>query len=184
MTPEKNVYVTDENPLITVPMSEPLNFGKDTSQAQKSKKTKENEGMKFAAAIVALFGSAVAIAPASSVQKSTSLNAFVAEELPGVLASVGFFDPHDFAEKADEATMKHYREAELTHGRVAMLASVPDSLSERRSRDLRSSLTPKSPALPSAIFLRFLLDSGLRSLLRSVLLHITTVSVIQNPTGT
>jgi hypothetical protein len=80
--------------------------------------------MQFAAALLALFGSAAAFAPASSIQKSTSLNAFVAEELPGVLAPVGFFDPLGFAEKADEGTMKRYREAELTHGRVAMLAFV------------------------------------------------------------
>lgn len=35
---------------------------------------------------------------------------------------VGFFDPLGFAEKADDALLKKYREAELTHGRVAMLA--------------------------------------------------------------
>ena len=80
--------------------------------------------MKFAAALLALFGSAAAFAPASSVQKSTSLNAFATQALPGILAPVGFFDPLGFAEKADEATMKRYREAELTHGRVAMLAFV------------------------------------------------------------
>jgi hypothetical protein len=80
--------------------------------------------MQFAAALLALVGSAAAFAPASSVQKSTSLNAFVTEDLPGVLAPVGFFDPLGFAEKADEPTMKRYREAELTHGRVAMLAAV------------------------------------------------------------
>jgi hypothetical protein len=80
--------------------------------------------MQFAAALLALVGSAAAFAPASSVQKSTSLNAFAAEDLPGALAPVGFFDPLGFAEKADEPTMKRYREAELTHGRVAMLAAV------------------------------------------------------------
>jgi hypothetical protein len=37
---------------------------------------------------------------------------------------VGFFDPLGFADKADSATLKRYREAELTHGRVAMLAAV------------------------------------------------------------
>jgi hypothetical protein len=78
-------------------------------------------------AITALFaGSAAAFAPASVSQtrSQTSLNAFVAEDLPGVLAPVGFFDPAGFAAKADEATLKRYREAELTHGRVAMLASL------------------------------------------------------------
>lgn len=40
------------------------------------------------------------------------------------MAPLGFFDPLRFSEKADESTMKRYREAELTHGRVAMLATV------------------------------------------------------------
>jgi hypothetical protein len=44
--------------------------------------------------------------------------------MAGALAPVGFFDPLGFAEKADENTLKRYREAELTHGRVAMLAVV------------------------------------------------------------
>lgn len=44
--------------------------------------------------------------------------------LPGALAPVGFFDPLGFAEKANLPTMKRYREAEVTHGRVAMLAFV------------------------------------------------------------
>jgi Chlorophyll A-B binding protein len=80
--------------------------------------------MKIAASLLALFGSAAAFAPARSSIKATSLNAFVAEDLPGALAPMGFFDPLGFAAKADEPTMKRYREAELTHGRVAMLAVV------------------------------------------------------------
>lgn len=46
------------------------------------------------------------------------------DDLPGALPPVGFFDPLGFAEKADENTLKRYREAEITHGRVAMLATV------------------------------------------------------------
>jgi hypothetical protein len=80
--------------------------------------------MKFAASILALAGSSAAFAPISSMKESTAMNAFAAEDLPGALAPVGFFDPLGFAEKADENTMKRYREAELTHGRVAMLAAV------------------------------------------------------------
>jgi len=79
--------------------------------------------MKFAAALLALFGSAAAFAPTSSTKKSTSLN-FSVDTIPGALPPVGLFDPLGFAEKADEATLKRYREAELTHGRVAMLAVV------------------------------------------------------------
>jgi hypothetical protein len=37
---------------------------------------------------------------------------------------MGVFDPLGFAAKADEATLKRYRESELTHGRVGMLAVV------------------------------------------------------------
>merc|ERR1712232_313904 len=36
----------------------------------------------------------------------------------------GFFDPLGFAEKANEKLLKRYREAEITHGRVAMLAVI------------------------------------------------------------
>jgi len=43
-------------------------------------------------------------------------------ELPGIVSPLGFFDPLDFAAKADASTMRRYREAELTHGRVGMLA--------------------------------------------------------------
>merc|ERR1712232_1232016 len=44
------------------------------------------------------------------------------EDLPGVLSPAGFFDPLGFAAKADNKTLRRYREAELTHGRVSMLA--------------------------------------------------------------
>ena len=80
--------------------------------------------MKTAAAIVTLFGSAAAFAPVQTSKSSSAMNAFVADEIPGALAPVGFFDPLGFAAKADENTLKRYREAELTHGRVAMLATV------------------------------------------------------------
>ena len=77
------------------------------------------------AVISALAGTAAAFAPAAqSGARSTSLDAFTAADLPGALAPVGFFDPLGFAEKADEATLKRYREAEITHGRVAMLAVI------------------------------------------------------------
>jgi hypothetical protein len=42
----------------------------------------------------------------------------------GILDPVGFFDPLGFADKATDATLKRYREAELAHGRVSMLAVI------------------------------------------------------------
>ena len=56
------------------------------------------------------------------VSKATPLPTFTLETIPGALAPVGIFDPFGFGTKADENTLKRYREAELTHGRVAMLA--------------------------------------------------------------
>ena len=43
-------------------------------------------------------------------------------EIPGVPSSRFDFDPLGFAERASPAEMVKYREAELKHGRVAMLA--------------------------------------------------------------
>lgn len=50
-------------------------------------------------------------------------NAF-AYGLPGALDPVGNFDPLGFTEGKDFETIKQYREAELQHGRVAMLAAL------------------------------------------------------------
>ncbi|CAB9509961.1 chloroplastic [Seminavis robusta] len=55
---------------------------------------------------------------------AASASAFSVDSIPGALAPTGLFDPLGFAAKADEPTLKRYREAELTHGRVAMLATV------------------------------------------------------------
>eukprot|EP01083_Nonionella_stella_P211352 764278_1 len=74
-----------------------------------------NKMMKLAIASV-LVGSAAAFAPAPMAKTSSAMNAFTAADLPGALAPVGFFDPLGFAEKADEKTLKRYREAEVTHG--------------------------------------------------------------------
>ena len=80
--------------------------------------------MKFAAVLALIAGSASAFSPiASNKASSTALQASL-EGLPGALAPVGAFDPLGFAEKATDATLARYREAELAHGRVAMLAVI------------------------------------------------------------
>mmetsp|Transcript_9270 Transcript_9270/g.18672 ORF Transcript_9270/g.18672 Transcript_9270/m.18672 type:complete len:213 (+) Transcript_9270:186-824(+) len=82
--------------------------------------------MKFAAAIALLTSSASAFnafAPKKAAAKAAQ-PAFTVDTIPGALDPVGLFDPAGFAAKADEPTLKRYREAELTHGRVAMLATV------------------------------------------------------------
>ena len=80
--------------------------------------------MQLTVAITAfLAGTAAAFVPGQS-KKASSALAFTVADLPGSLAPMGFFDPLGFAEKADEPTLRRYREAEVTHGRVAMLATL------------------------------------------------------------
>merc|ERR1719460_1876273 len=79
--------------------------------------------MKLAIASL-LAGSAAAFAPAPAARTSSAVGAFTVDTMPGALPPVGFFDPLGFAANADEGTLKRYREAEVTHGRVAMLAVV------------------------------------------------------------
>eukprot|EP00814_Leptocylindrus_danicus_P011576 CAMPEP_0116024182 /NCGR_PEP_ID=MMETSP0321-20121206/12144_1 /TAXON_ID=163516 /ORGANISM="Leptocylindrus danicus var. danicus, Strain B650" /LENGTH=209 /DNA_ID=CAMNT_0003495823 /DNA_START=38 /DNA_END=667 /DNA_ORIENTATION=+ len=79
--------------------------------------------MKFTIA-ASLIASAAAFAPASVSKSSSSLSAFSKESLPGAIAPTGLFDPLGFLEKADDATALRYREAEVTHGRVSMLAVI------------------------------------------------------------
>jgi hypothetical protein len=87
-------------------------------------KATTNNTMQFTVAISALLvGSAAAFAPAP-VKKASSALAFTTADLPGALAPMGFWDPLGFAAKADEPTLRRYREAETAHGRVAMLATV------------------------------------------------------------
>jgi len=49
---------------------------------------------------------------------------FNVESLAGISAPLGFFDPAGFCKDASEGKIRFYREVELKHGRVAMLASV------------------------------------------------------------
>eukprot|EP00542_Grammatophora_oceanica_P006775 CAMPEP_0194067496 /NCGR_PEP_ID=MMETSP0009_2-20130614/86586_1 /TAXON_ID=210454 /ORGANISM="Grammatophora oceanica, Strain CCMP 410" /LENGTH=194 /DNA_ID=CAMNT_0038720525 /DNA_START=445 /DNA_END=1029 /DNA_ORIENTATION=- len=77
------------------------------------------------AALLTLFGSAAAFVPSGRTSRSTStLAAWQDDNVIGITAPMGFFDPLGFsAEKSDEV-MNLYREAELKHGRVAMAACL------------------------------------------------------------
>jgi len=61
---------------------------------------------------------------------ASDLNGWVPDEsafawgLPGALDPVGDFDPLGISENTSLVQMKQYREAETTHGRVAMLAVI------------------------------------------------------------
>merc|ERR1719353_898883 len=50
--------------------------------------------------------------------------AFDVKTLPGISGPLGFFDPVGFSTGASEGKIRFYREVELKHCRVAMLASL------------------------------------------------------------
>ena len=95
--------------------------------------------MKLSIALVApLFAVAAAFAPSSKTSTSTItrttvlnavMNGFVPDDskfcygLPGAIAPFKEgFDPMGISEREDYQTIKTFRESEVTHGRVAMLA--------------------------------------------------------------
>lgn len=74
---------------------------------------------------------AASAAVASSYEQAASLNGWTPKEdyalwgLPGAIAPLGFFDPIGFAREGTPLNdAKRLREAEVQHGRVAMLATV------------------------------------------------------------
>jgi len=79
--------------------------------------------MKFAAALSLLVSGAAAFGSPKAPAFTPDSTQF-AYGLPGSLDPVGAFDPLGFAAEADWQTMKGYREAELQHGRVAMLGAL------------------------------------------------------------
>ena len=80
--------------------------------------------MSFRSLIVsAAVASALGFAPASSRVTSSRMSMGV-ENLPGATAPFGFFDPLSLSAKLDETEVSRFRECEIKHGRVAMLAVV------------------------------------------------------------
>jgi hypothetical protein len=79
----------------------------------------------FVATLALLLSSASALSSFAAKKGGKVVKpSFTLETIPGALPPVGIFDPLGFGAKADEATLKRYREAELTHGRVSMLAVI------------------------------------------------------------
>lgn len=62
---------------------------------------------------------------------TTDISRFNPASYPGVTAPLGFFDPLGFSRDLSERQFKVYREAELKHGRVAMLATLGVLFGER-----------------------------------------------------
>lgn len=122
---KKSVATKEGKPKISLPA-----FGKPAAKAKVEKPVSKGKAKKPApkakAAKPAPKSKAAKPAPKPKVAtvRSSTTKTIVVEDLPGVLPPVGFFDPLGFAARADDNTIRKYREAELTHGRVAMVASV------------------------------------------------------------
>jgi light-harvesting complex I chlorophyll a/b binding protein 4 len=63
-------------------------------------------------------------------QLETNAPAFDVRSLAGICAPLGFWDPAGFSEGCPETKMRFYREVEVKHSRVAMLAAVGFPLAE------------------------------------------------------
>eukprot|EP00566_Odontella_aurita_P023962 CAMPEP_0113552706 /NCGR_PEP_ID=MMETSP0015_2-20120614/15212_1 /TAXON_ID=2838 /ORGANISM="Odontella" /LENGTH=201 /DNA_ID=CAMNT_0000453705 /DNA_START=33 /DNA_END=638 /DNA_ORIENTATION=- /assembly_acc=CAM_ASM_000160 len=75
------------------------------------------------AIITSLVAGAAAFAPAQTGRATTAVNADFSKEL-GAQVPLGFFDPLNLMDDADQEKFDHLRWVELKHGRVAMLAVV------------------------------------------------------------
>jgi len=73
--------------------------------------------------LASILASAAAFAPAKQAVRTTvSVNAF--EEELGAQPPLGFYDPLNIVEDADEETFDRLRYTEIKHGRISMLAVV------------------------------------------------------------
>ena len=76
------------------------------------------------AVITALVASASAFAPSQTAKPASALSAASFKEEIGAQVPLGFWDPCNVLETADQAEFDRLRWVELKHGRVAMLAVV------------------------------------------------------------
>uniref|UniRef100_A0A6U3BUV1 Plastid light harvesting protein n=1 Tax=Entomoneis paludosa TaxID=265537 RepID=A0A6U3BUV1_9STRA len=75
-------------------------------------------------ALLALIGSAAAFAPLQTKSASSALADKPFSDVPGVAGPVGYWDPCKLIADGDQENFDHFRESEIKHGRIAMLAVV------------------------------------------------------------
>jgi len=76
------------------------------------------------AVILSTLASVAAFAPAGISATHSSAMKMSAEGMVGQIAPVGFFDPLGLSEGKTPEELKKWREAELKHGRIAMVATL------------------------------------------------------------
>ena len=62
---------------------------------------------------------------------AASSRAFDVRSLAGISAPLGFWDPADFCTGRNEGTVRFWREVEIKHGRVSMLAAIGFPVAEQ-----------------------------------------------------
>ena len=87
------------------------------------------------ATIIACDANSPVIEPSASVEEmqrwANFEEQFDVRSLAGVSAPLGFWDPVGFSTSASQGRVRFYREVEIKHGRVAMLAAVGFPLAEQ-----------------------------------------------------
>lgn len=93
--------------------------------------------------------------------------------LPGALAPLGFFDPLGFSKDADLNTVKRYREAEVMHGRVSMMAVIGYLIGESTptityGMDVHHTIANNQiPEVPGTVLFPFFLAINIAEALRA-----------------
>lgn len=129
---------------------------------------------------------AVAVEPAEPIVEETPLipavaaiNGWSADAalplygLPGAVAPLGFFDPLGFSKDADLNTAKRLREAEIMHGRVAMMATIGYIIGESTptityGMDVHHTIANNQiPEVPGTVLFPFFLAINIAEALRA-----------------
>jgi hypothetical protein len=73
--------------------------------------------------VIAALSSSTAFTPSAVTSRSSTLKmSFDVTKQPGAVAPLGYFDPLCLTKYSDEADFKKWRDSELKHGRIAMMA--------------------------------------------------------------
>ena len=93
--------------------------------------------------------------------------------LPGAIAPLGFFDPVGFTKDKDLSEVKRFREAEVMHGRVAMMATLGYIIGENTptiayGMDVHHTIANNQlPEIPIAVLFPFFLAINIAEALRA-----------------
>jgi len=93
--------------------------------------------------------------------------------LPGAVSPLGFFDPLGFSKNTDLNTVKRLREAEIMHGRVAMMATIGYLIGESTptityGMDVHHTIANNQiPEIPGTVLFPFFLAINIAEALRA-----------------